>query len=140
MAQSPLKKILIIAGLMLVLVAPLLMIQAKINERQQRAAMVSQEVSRQYAGEQTVSGPVIMVPQVRRHEVAYQDQESGERRTRGEFRHELASQVPDTLTIDFNYAYNPLCARSEHYNCPLVDFTIPAAIRAGEQYAYDEPH
>ena len=32
MAQSPLKKILIIAGLMLVLVAPLLMIQAKINE------------------------------------------------------------------------------------------------------------
>ncbi|WP_194866160.1 cell envelope integrity protein CreD [Alloalcanivorax profundimaris] len=100
MAQSPLKKILIIAGLMLVLVAPLLMIQAKINERQQRAAMVSQEVSRQYAGEQTVSGPVIMVPQVRRHEVAYQDQESGERRTRAEFRHELASQVPDTLTIE----------------------------------------
>ena len=49
-------------------------------------------------------------------------------------------QLPDTLTIDFNYAYNPLCARSEHYNCPLVDFTIPAAIRAGEQYAYDEPH
>jgi len=100
MAYSPLKKILIIVGLMVVLVAPLLMIQAKINERQQRAASVSHQVSRQYAGEQTLSGPLIMVPRVRRHEVAYQDQETGKNRTRIEHRRELAPHVPDTLDIE----------------------------------------
>ncbi|MBL4714135.1 MAG: cell envelope integrity protein CreD [Alcanivorax sp.] len=100
MAFSPLKKILIIAGLMVVLVVPLLMIQAKINERQQRAASVSHEVSRQYAGEQILSGPLIMVPQRRRHEVAYRDPETGQDRTRIEYRHELAGHVPDTLDIE----------------------------------------
>ncbi|MCA8902620.1 MAG: DUF1684 domain-containing protein [Hyphomonas sp.] len=44
--------------------------------------------------------------------------------------------LPETLTIDFNYAYNPLCALSDHYNCPVVEFTIPAAIKAGERYDY----
>ncbi len=99
MAYSPLKKILTIAGLMVVLVAPLLMIQAKINERQQRAAAVSQQVSQQYAGEQTLSGPLIMVPRVRRHEVAYHDRETGKNRTRLEYRRELAGHVPDSLEI-----------------------------------------
>ncbi|MFP1682151.1 cell envelope integrity protein CreD [Alloalcanivorax sp. C16-1] len=100
MAQSPLKKILIITGLMLVLVVPLLMIQAKINERQQRAMVVSAQISDQYGGEQTLSGPVILVPQVRRHEVVYTDKETGESRSRIETRHERIARVPDTLTID----------------------------------------
>jgi uncharacterized protein len=43
------------------------------------------------------------------------------------------ADAPATMLIDFNRAYNPLCARSEHYNCPLVDFHIPVAIRAGEK-------
>lgn len=43
---------------------------------------------------------------------------------------------PATLTIDFNYAYNPNCARSSFYNCPFaVDF-IPLAMKAGEK----DPH
>ena len=100
MAQSPLKKILIIIGLMLVLVVPLLMIQAKINERQQRAMVVSAQISNQYGGEQTLSGPVILVPQVRRHEVVYTDKETGESRSRIETRYERIARVPDTLTID----------------------------------------
>ncbi len=44
---------------------------------------------------------------------------------------------PKTVIVDFNYAYNPLCARSRHFNCPLVDFDIPTAIRAGERYQYE---
>ena len=40
--------------------------------------------------------------------------------------------LPKTLTIDFNRAYNPNCARSPHYNCPLAVDRIPLAIRAGE--------
>jgi hypothetical protein len=37
------------------------------------------------------------------------------------------------LRLDFNRATNPLCAYSEHYNCPMPprDNTLPVAIRAG---------
>lgn len=53
---------------------------------------------------------------------------------------ELAGGVlPESLTIDFNYAYNPLCARSEHFNCPVVEFSIPAPVRAGERHDYSTP-
>ena len=41
--------------------------------------------------------------------------------------------LPKTLTLDFNRAYNPNCARSPHYNCPVATDTIPVAIRAGEK-------
>lgn len=41
--------------------------------------------------------------------------------------------LPTTLTIDFNRAYNPNCARSPHYNCPLAVDKIPLAVRAGEK-------
>ncbi|GAA0555677.1 DUF1684 domain-containing protein [Rhizomicrobium electricum] len=43
---------------------------------------------------------------------------------------------PATVTIDFNFAYNPNCARSNFFNCPFaVDF-IPLAMKAGEK----DPH
>jgi len=41
--------------------------------------------------------------------------------------------LPDHLTLDFNRAYNPNCARSPHYNCPLATDHIPVALRAGEK-------
>lgn len=41
--------------------------------------------------------------------------------------------LPKTLMIDFNRAYNPNCARSPHYNCPLAIDKIPLAVRAGEK-------
>jgi uncharacterized protein (DUF1684 family) len=37
------------------------------------------------------------------------------------------------VTIDFNRAYNPNCARSPHYNCPVATDTVPVAVRAGEK-------
>jgi len=43
---------------------------------------------------------------------------------------------PASITIDFNYAYNPNCARSPHYTCPLATDTIKLAMRAGER----DPH
>jgi uncharacterized protein (DUF1684 family) len=43
---------------------------------------------------------------------------------------------PKTITIDFNEAYNPNCARSAHYTCPLAVDAIPLAMKAGEQ----DPH
>jgi uncharacterized protein (DUF1684 family) len=45
---------------------------------------------------------------------------------------EEGSFPPETVTLDFNYAYNPNCARSSYYNCPVAEFDIPVAIRAGE--------
>ena len=41
--------------------------------------------------------------------------------------------LPASLTIDFNRSYNPNCARSPHYNCPVARDTIPVAVRAGEK-------
>jgi uncharacterized protein (DUF1684 family) len=41
--------------------------------------------------------------------------------------------LPSKLTLDFNRAYNPNCARSPHYNCPVARDKIPVALRAGEK-------
>jgi hypothetical protein len=47
-----------------------------------------------------------------------------------------APQLPDgRYVLDFNLAYNPACAFSEHYNCPIPSKanTLAVAIRAGEK-------
>lgn len=41
--------------------------------------------------------------------------------------------LPRKLTLDFNRAYNPNCARSPHYNCPYAIDKIPVALKAGEK-------
>lgn len=40
-----------------------------------------------------------------------------------------------TITIDFNYAYNPFCAYDDAYSCPLppVENWLQVPIRAGER-------
>jgi uncharacterized protein (DUF1684 family) len=40
---------------------------------------------------------------------------------------------PKKVTLNFNYAYNPNCARSPHYNCPYAQDVLPVAIEAGEK-------
>ncbi len=45
---------------------------------------------------------------------------------------------PKTITIDFNYSYNPYCAWSDAYNCPVIDFEIDAPMRYGEAYKLKE--
>jgi len=41
--------------------------------------------------------------------------------------------LPEQITLDFNYLYNPNCARSSHYNCPVAIDRVAAAITAGEK-------
>ena len=41
--------------------------------------------------------------------------------------------LPAEVTLDFNYLYNPNCARSPHYNCPIAVDELKAPIRAGER-------
>jgi uncharacterized protein (DUF1684 family) len=43
---------------------------------------------------------------------------------------------PKTVTIDFNNAYNPNCARSAHFTCPIATDHIQLAMNAGER----DPH
>jgi uncharacterized protein (DUF1684 family) len=43
---------------------------------------------------------------------------------------------PASVTIDFNNAYNPNCARSAFFTCPLAIDTIALAMTAGER----DPH
>jgi uncharacterized protein (DUF1684 family) len=43
---------------------------------------------------------------------------------------------PKSVVLDFNNAYNPNCARSPHYTCPLAVDEIPVAMKAGER----DPH
>jgi hypothetical protein len=43
---------------------------------------------------------------------------------------------PASVVIDFNQAYNPNCARSVHFTCPLAVDTVPLAVAAGER----DPH
>jgi uncharacterized protein (DUF1684 family) len=43
---------------------------------------------------------------------------------------------PSTVTIDFNLAYNPNCARSAHFTCPVAVDDIALAMQAGER----DPH
>jgi len=43
---------------------------------------------------------------------------------------------PKTITIDFNDAYNPNCARSAFFTCPVATDNIAVAVKAGER----DPH
>jgi uncharacterized protein (DUF1684 family) len=43
---------------------------------------------------------------------------------------------PANVTIDFNQAYNPNCARSAHFTCPVAVDNIALAVTAGER----DPH
>jgi uncharacterized protein len=51
--------------------------------------------------------------------------------------------LPDgRYVLDFNMAYNPACAYSEHYNCPIPPRgnRLKVAVRAGEQDAHYLEH
>jgi uncharacterized protein (DUF1684 family) len=43
---------------------------------------------------------------------------------------------PNTIVIDFNEAYNPNCARSPHFTCPVAVDNIDMEVAAGER----DPH
>ncbi len=44
--------------------------------------------------------------------------------------------APDTLVIDFNFAYNPSCAYDPMWACPLAPAgnVLPVAVPVGELY------
>jgi uncharacterized protein len=53
---------------------------------------------------------------------------------------DIARPSSDTVMLDFNYAYNPYCAYSHRYDCPIPPMgnVLPIFVRAGER-AYHRP-
>ena len=52
---------------------------------------------------------------------------------------DLEQRPDDDYVVDFNYAYNPYCAYSDDYICPLPpkENWLEVAIRAGEKKYHD---
>jgi hypothetical protein len=66
----------------------------------------------------------------------FYDQTSG-RETYGGGRYlDLSKPLGDTVELDFNLAYNPYCAYTDGYSCPLPPRKnkLPVAVLAGEKY------
>lgn len=49
---------------------------------------------------------------------------------------DFGAYPPKTLKIDFNYAYNPNCARSAYYTCPYAVDNLALDLKVGER----DPH
>ena len=69
------------------------------------------------------------------YSIFFRDATSG-KETYGMGRYLDVEPRPDgSFLLDFNRAYNPACAISDYYNCPIPpkENTLPVAIRAGER-------
>lgn len=67
--------------------------------------------------------------------IPFRDASSGEQTYAAGRYLEIEAPPGATLMLDFNRATNPLCAYSEHYNCPMPPRfnVLPIAITAGAQ-------
>jgi uncharacterized protein (DUF1684 family) len=74
--------------------------------------------------------------------VPFRDSTSG-KETYGAGRYlEVTRPHDDMVELDFNYAYNPYCAYSEAYSCPLppMENWLKVPIRAGEKIYEGSAH
>lgn len=72
--------------------------------------------------------------------VPFRDKTSG-KETYGAGRYiDLNKRATDQYILDFNRAYNPYCAYSPYYSCPLPpgENNLPIEIRAGEKLFHEE--
>lgn len=71
--------------------------------------------------------------------VPFRDKTSG-KETYGAGRYlDLNQKASNEYVLDFNRAYNPYCAYSPHYSCPLPpgENNLPIELRAGEKLYHD---
>jgi uncharacterized protein (DUF1684 family) len=71
--------------------------------------------------------------------VPFRDATSGDESYGGARYIDLEVEHDDLYALDFNYAYNPYCAYSEEYVCPLPpkENWLAAPVRAGERKYHD---
>jgi len=95
-------------------------------------------------GEQTYSLTAFMPPadepmHGNRIFVPFRDKTAG-KETYGAGRYiDLNRRAGDQYQLDFNRAYNPFCAYSPYYSCPLPpgENNLPVEVRAGEKMFHD---
>ena len=87
-------KLLSIGFLLLILLIPASWVESLIAERQQRAQSVVDEISDKWSGEQTLSGPILVIPFLKREKI-----DKGKEGTETREWKEKAFFLPDQLTI-----------------------------------------
>ena len=50
---------------------------------------------------------------------------------------EIEAYPPSNMTLDFNRLYNPYCARTDAYNCPVMPTHLDVALPFGESFEYE---
>ncbi len=107
------QKIAALAGLTLALLVPLMLIQAKIEERQSTRAGVVRELANTSVGEQTVSGPLLVLPCTEHYVVEEKDAKGGwkkEPRSRDCTRSHFPEVLSVTGAIATENRYRGICA------------------------------
>lgn len=100
MKNSLFVKMLAIAGLMLVLVVPLMMIQGKVSDREHEAWKVRSEINQQVGGEQLLSGPIVLVQRTTKRLVKKNKCEKNEKCTYWKYSNTTESFIPRNLTVE----------------------------------------
>ncbi|NJO03861.1 MAG: DUF1684 domain-containing protein [Bacteroidia bacterium] len=91
----------------------------------------------------TIYEPLQPIPGYPKHLfLPFTDQTSGQESYGGGRYLDLTIPKSDTLELDFNRAYNPYCAYSPAYSCPIPprQNRLPIAVRAGEKIYEEEDH
>lgn len=97
--SSPITKLLIIAGLVLLLLVPAFMVQSLIGERQRRRTDALREVSGKWGSPQLLTGPVLVVPYDVVERTTTEAEGKRPATTQLVRRTEYAYFAPDSLTI-----------------------------------------
>ncbi|HET7669496.1 MAG TPA: cell envelope integrity protein CreD [Burkholderiales bacterium] len=127
-------KSLVVAGLALVLLVPILMLQGLVHERQMRSNEAVGGIAHGWGGRQTVSGPYLALPYERRWTTVKQETVDGKpRETRTEHTEAQVVRLPVTgvdwtLGADITEKYRGIY-KARLYNARLAAsgaFTVPA--------------
>jgi len=95
-------KLAVIAALMLLLAIPLLLVVSKIYERDNYQKQAQRDIAESWTGEQTVLGPILVIPYTRVYEGPEYDPELERYVTREITVDEQLFILPDALTADAN--------------------------------------
>ena len=92
----------IVGGLVLLLLVPLLLIRSTINERERYRDEAIERVSQSWAGAQSLTGPVRVLPWTQQREVEIAAEGNNPRRTELRTEHGYDLQMPTRLNVQGN--------------------------------------
>ena len=99
----------IVGGLVLLLLIPLLLIRSTINERERYRDEAVERVSQSWAGEQSLIGPVRVLPWTQQREVEIPAEGNNPRRTEMRVESGYDLQMPTRLNVQGTMMPMPEC-------------------------------